>query len=139
MVRALASQQCGRDSIPGLGFICGLSLLLVLVFVQRGFFRVLRFSLSSKTNASIFQFYLESARQLVLCAKYIHKYTYLGDLYRKGGGGGGGNTSPLKTTAWEASEALASVRSFPWIARRRNSSNLRRYNKHDRYLVSKVQ
>ena len=67
VVRALASHQCG----PGLGFICGLSLLLVLVLVQRGFFRVLRFSLSSKTNASIFQFYPESAPQLVLCAKYI--------------------------------------------------------------------
>ena len=37
VVRALASQQCGPGSIPGLGTICGLSLLLVLVFALRGF------------------------------------------------------------------------------------------------------
>ena len=44
MVRALASHQCGPGSIPGLGFICGLSLLLVLVPAPRVFLRVLRFS-----------------------------------------------------------------------------------------------
>ena len=37
VVRALASHQCGPDSIPGLGVICGLSLLLVLVLAPRGF------------------------------------------------------------------------------------------------------
>ena len=37
MVRALASHQCGPGSIPGLGVTCGLSLLLVLVLVPRGF------------------------------------------------------------------------------------------------------
>ena len=37
VVRALASHQCGSGSIPGLGAICGLSLLLVLVFAPRGF------------------------------------------------------------------------------------------------------
>ena len=37
VVRALASRQCGSGSIPGLGVICGLSLLLVLVFSSRGF------------------------------------------------------------------------------------------------------
>ena len=37
VVRALASHQCGPGSIPGLGFICGLSLLLVLVLAPRGF------------------------------------------------------------------------------------------------------
>ena len=37
MVRALASHQCGPGSIPGPGVICGLSLLLVLVFAPRGF------------------------------------------------------------------------------------------------------
>ena len=37
MVRALASHQCGPGSIPGPGVICGLRLLLVLVFVPRGF------------------------------------------------------------------------------------------------------
>ena len=34
---AFASHQCGPGSIPGLGVKCGLSLLLVLVFVPRGF------------------------------------------------------------------------------------------------------
>ena len=37
MVRALAFHQCGPGSIPGLGVICGLSLLLVLVLAPRGF------------------------------------------------------------------------------------------------------
>ena len=37
MVRALASHQCGPGSIPGLGVICRLSLLLVLVLAPRGF------------------------------------------------------------------------------------------------------
>ena len=37
MVRALASHQCGPGSIAGLGVICGLSLLLVLVLSPRGF------------------------------------------------------------------------------------------------------
>ena len=32
-----ASHQCSSGSIPGLGIICGLSLLLVLVLVLRGF------------------------------------------------------------------------------------------------------
>ena len=39
VVRALASHQCGPGSIPGLGVICGLSLLLVLVLGLRVFFR----------------------------------------------------------------------------------------------------
>ena len=37
MVRALVSHQCGPSLIPGLGVICGLSLLLVLVLASRGF------------------------------------------------------------------------------------------------------
>ena len=37
VVRALSSHQCGPGSIPGLGVICGLSLLLVLVLAPRGF------------------------------------------------------------------------------------------------------
>ena len=37
VVRALASHQCGPGSIPGLGVICGLSLLLVLVLAPRFF------------------------------------------------------------------------------------------------------
>jgi len=36
-VRALASHQCGSGSNPGVGAICGLSLLLVLSFAPRGF------------------------------------------------------------------------------------------------------
>ena len=38
VVRELASHQCGSGSIPGLGVICGLSLLLVLVLAPRGFY-----------------------------------------------------------------------------------------------------
>ena len=49
VVRALASHQCGPDSIPRSGVICGLS-LLVLFSTPRGFLRVLRFPLSSKTT-----------------------------------------------------------------------------------------
>ena len=37
MVRALAFHQCGPGLIPGLGVICGLSLLLVLSLAPRGF------------------------------------------------------------------------------------------------------
>ena len=61
VVRTLASNQCGPGSISGLGVICGLSLLLVLVFAPRGFFSGYSgFPLSSKTNTSKFQFDLES-------------------------------------------------------------------------------
>jgi len=49
VVRALASHQCGPGSIPRSGVICGLS-LLVLFSAPRGFLRVLRFPLSSKTT-----------------------------------------------------------------------------------------
>ena len=44
-----ASHQSGLGSIPRLSAICGLS-LLVLYSAPRGFLRVLRFPLSSKTN-----------------------------------------------------------------------------------------
>ena len=37
MVRALASHQCGLGSNPGIDAICGLSLLLFLSLVPRGF------------------------------------------------------------------------------------------------------
>ena len=37
VVTALASHQCGLVSIPGLGAIRGLSLLLVLILAPRGF------------------------------------------------------------------------------------------------------
>ena len=39
VVRALASHQCGLGSIPGLGVMCGVSLLLVLVLAPRRFLR----------------------------------------------------------------------------------------------------
>ena len=38
VVRALASHQCGPESYPDIDAICGLSLLLVLSLVMRGFF-----------------------------------------------------------------------------------------------------
>ena len=51
VVRVLASHQCGPGSIPRLGIICGLSLLLVLVLALRGFSPSTPvFSPSSKTN-----------------------------------------------------------------------------------------
>ena len=59
VVRALASHHCGPGSIPGLGVICWLSLLLVLILAPRVFLRVLRFFLRfrvRKTNISKFQF-----------------------------------------------------------------------------------
>ena len=60
VVRALASHQCSPGSIPGLGVLCGLSLLLVLVLAPRVFSPVTPvFPPSSKTNISKFQFDLE--------------------------------------------------------------------------------
>ena len=48
-------------SIPGLGVICGLSLLLVLVLAPRGFsLGTPVFPSPQKTNTSKFQFNLES-------------------------------------------------------------------------------
>ena len=58
VVRALAFLQCGPGSIPGLGVICGLSLLLVFVLTPRDFFS--GYSGFPKTNTSKFQFDLES-------------------------------------------------------------------------------
>ena len=37
VVRALASRHCGLGSIPGVGVICALSLLLVLILAPGGF------------------------------------------------------------------------------------------------------
>ena len=60
-MRALASHQCGSGSIPGLGVICGLSLLFLLVLSLRSFSpgstAVPSFE---KTNISKFQFDPES-------------------------------------------------------------------------------
>ena len=60
VVRVLTSHQCSPGSIPGLGIICGLSLLLVLVLAPRVFSPgTLVFPPSSKTNIPKFQFDLE--------------------------------------------------------------------------------
>ena len=57
VVRALASHQCGPGSIPGLGVICGLSLLLVLFSATRGFSPGTRvFPSPQKPTLSKFQF-----------------------------------------------------------------------------------
>ena len=61
VVRALASHQCGPGSIPGLGVICWLTLLLVLFLAPRGFSPGTPvFPSPQKTNTSKFQFDLES-------------------------------------------------------------------------------
>ena len=65
VVRALASHQCGPGSIPGLGVICGLS-LLVLYSAPRGFLRALRFPLSSKTNICIDLIYFHCSFQFTV-------------------------------------------------------------------------
>ena len=64
VVRAVASHQCGPGSIPGLGVICGLNLLLVLVLAPRVFSGYSSFPPSSKTNISKFQFDLEFVERL---------------------------------------------------------------------------
>ena len=63
VVRALASHQCGAGSIPRLGVICGLS-LLVLFSSPRGFLRVLRFSpLLKKQRLTLFTFIVNFSLQ----------------------------------------------------------------------------
>ncbi len=56
VVRALATHLCGPGSIPGLGVICGLSLLLVLFLAPRFFLRFSGFPPFTKTNTFKFQF-----------------------------------------------------------------------------------
>ena len=55
-MRALASHQSGAGSIPGLGVICGLSLLLAPVPAPRVFLQVLRFFPLHKNQHFKFQF-----------------------------------------------------------------------------------
>ena len=50
VVRALTPHQCGPGSFPGLGVICGLSLILILVLAPRLF---LRFFFLHKNKISI--------------------------------------------------------------------------------------
>ena len=72
VVRALASHQCDPGSIPGLGVICGLSLLLVLVLDPRlVFLRVLRFSPLLKNQHFQIPIRFGYCPQLVPCAKGI--------------------------------------------------------------------
>ena len=59
MVRALTSHQYGPGSNPSVDAICGLSLLLVLSLVQRGFSPDTPVFSSLKTNTFKFQFDLE--------------------------------------------------------------------------------
>ena len=72
VLKALASHQCGPGSIPGLGVVCGLSLLFVLVLAPRGFLQVLRFFPLLK-NKPFYKISVRSGKchQLVLYAKYI--------------------------------------------------------------------
>ena len=60
VVKTFASHQCGLGSNPGLGVICGLSLLLVLILAPRGSSPGTPVFPSSKTNSSKFKFDLES-------------------------------------------------------------------------------
>ena len=62
VVRALALHKCGPGLIPGLGIICGLSLLLVLVLALRGFYlgTPILFSPLLKNHVSKFQIDPES-------------------------------------------------------------------------------
>ena len=65
MVGALASHQCGLGSILGLGVICGLSFLLVLVLALRGFSPgILDFPSPQKLTFSKFQFNLDYCQAL---------------------------------------------------------------------------
>ena len=63
VVRALASDQCGAGSNPGVDAICGLRLLLVFSFALRGFSPDTPVFPSSKTNIFKFQFDQESGRR----------------------------------------------------------------------------
>ena len=71
VVRAFASHQCGPGSIPGLGVICGLGLLLVFVLAPRGF--PPGTSVYPLLKNQHFKIPLRSGKcpHLVLCAKYI--------------------------------------------------------------------
>ena len=76
-----ASHQCGPGSIPGLGVICGLSLLLVLVPAPSVFLRYSGFPPSAKTNISKFQFDLETVERratpwIPLKFHYYYYYYY---------------------------------------------------------------
>ena len=64
VVRALASHQCDPGSIPGLGAICGLSLLLVLVPAPRVFLWKVRYSSLLKIKISKFQIDLETVERI---------------------------------------------------------------------------
>ena len=60
VIGALASQQCGLGSNPGVEATCGMSLLLVLFLAPRGFSPCTPVFLSPhKTNNSKFHFDLE--------------------------------------------------------------------------------
>ena len=66
MLRAVASQHCGPGSVPGLCIICGLSLLLVLVFAPRGFSLDTPVFPSPQKRVSEFQFDLDTEGHRVI-------------------------------------------------------------------------
>ena len=77
VVKALVSHQCDPGSMPRLGAICGLSLLLVLASASRDFSPGTPVSPSPylKTNTSKCKLNLERCPQLlVLCAKHSNTY-----------------------------------------------------------------
>ena len=71
LVRALASHQWSSGSIPGLGVICGLSLLLVLVFALKAFSPGTSVFPSPQKLTFLNPIRFGKCPQLALCAKYI--------------------------------------------------------------------
>ena len=67
MVRALASHQFCPGSIPGAVAICGLRLLLVLVFAPTVFLRFSDFPSTTKNDISKFKFDMETVEERPLC------------------------------------------------------------------------
>ena len=76
MVKALASHQCGSGLIPGLGIMCGLSLLLVLALAPRRFSPGFPVFPSSKTNISKFQFSVLLRLNLIIIYLFIYLFIF---------------------------------------------------------------
>ena len=77
-MRALTSHLCGSGLIPRLYAICGLSLLLLVVFfASRGIFLwVLWFSPLLKTNISKFQFNPDFSGPIATANSHYYYYYY---------------------------------------------------------------
>ena len=79
--RSLPSHQCGPGVTPGLGFICGLSLLLVLALAPRVFLNILRFSSLHKNQHFKFKFDPETMERIshsLLLFIYFYFYLFAG-------------------------------------------------------------